>query len=195
MNTKALLRTEMRGKIRAQSDAERARASRKITARLQQFLKDSLPELKRVTVFLATEREPNLDTFAHWIQGHGGLILAPHSWESAKPFTAIARDWSNISLNPRGWREPVETPDSPPYAASEMDVILVPALAFDSSGARLGQGGGWYDRALADLPPDVLTIGIAFDFQIIESVPREVHDQNIDLIITDQRIIKTPVNP
>jgi 5-formyltetrahydrofolate cyclo-ligase len=117
-------------------------------------------------------------------------VCAPHSCKNEKPFVSIHDDWSNISLNQRGWREPGEYSGFQQFAAKEMDLILVPALAFDETGARLGQGGGWYDRALAGLPTPVLTVGIAFDFQIIDFVPREAHDQSVALIVTDQRAIE-----
>lgn len=187
-NPKALLRTELREKIRLQTLLEKTRAAEKIEIKVRNYLEHSQPKLKRAAIFLATEREPNVDVFARWLQARGVLVCAPHSRENAKPFLSIADEWSNVFLNARGWREPAKY--SAQHTADEMDLILVPGLAFDTTGARLGQGGGWYDRALADLPSHVLTIGIAFDFQIVKSVPREAHDQIVSLIITDQRIIE-----
>jgi len=179
----------MRNQIRAQNAAEIARASEKIAANLASFLKTSPRKFQRAAVYLATPREANVDAFARQLQARGVLLCAPHSRENEKPFLPINADWSNISRNARGWREPEYSDDSP-LSAEEIDLILVPALAFDATGARLGQGGGWYDRALKNLPAKVLTIGVAFDFQIVEFVPREAHDQTVSMIVSDARIIQ-----
>ena len=71
-----------------------------------------------------------------------------------------------------------------------IDVVLVPGVAFDLHGHRLGMGGGFYDRLLANLPPEVMKIGLAFDEQIVEAVPREQHDVVLDAVITPRRILR-----
>jgi 5-formyltetrahydrofolate cyclo-ligase len=67
------------------------------------------------------------------------------------------------------------------------DVILAPLLAFDRFGARLGQGGGYYDRTLATLRagPGVLAVGLGFAIQEIDEVPRDAHDEFLDAICTE----------
>jgi len=72
----------------------------------------------------------------------------------------------------------------------EVGVALVPGLAFDLEGNRLGQGGGHYDRVLARLSPASLTIGLAFEFQVLERLSVEIHDVPVDLIVTETRVIK-----
>lgn len=73
-------------------------------------------------------------------------------------------------------------PESNPYTGP-LDLIVVPGMAFDRQGHRLGRGKGFYDRFLVKYP-GVKTIGICFDFQLIEEVPAEPHDQIISEIIT-----------
>jgi len=73
-------------------------------------------------------------------------------------------------------------PESHPYTGP-LDLIVVPGMAFDREGHRLGRGKGYYDRFLIKYP-DVKTIGICFDFQLLESVPAEPHDQVIGEILT-----------
>jgi len=70
-----------------------------------------------------------------------------------------------------------------------IDLIIVPGLVFDLQGYRIGYGGGYYDRFLQRLKHNVLTVGMAFDFQLVESLPYEAFDRNVDHIITDERII------
>ena len=70
-----------------------------------------------------------------------------------------------------------------------IDIMLVPGLAFDKHGNRLGQGGGFYDRYLPYVRQDCLTLGIALDEQVIESVPHGTNDQRVDYIVTPTRVI------
>ncbi|HPF46202.1 MAG: 5-formyltetrahydrofolate cyclo-ligase [Alphaproteobacteria bacterium] len=69
------------------------------------------------------------------------------------------------------------------------DVLLVPLLAFDDKGFRLGYGGGYYDRTLEKLRnenPELFAIGIAYDDQKLDSVPTESYDQPLDMVITEK---------
>lgn len=73
-----------------------------------------------------------------------------------------------------------------PFAAAPIitpDLLLVPLIAFDRRGNRLGQGGGYYDRALATLP-DAVTIGIGWDWQEVVEIPTEAWDRRLDFIAT-----------
>ena len=86
-----------------------------------------------------------------------------------------------------GLREPV--PDSKKVLLPHtIDLILVPGIAFDRSGHRIGSGGGYYDRFLART--EVIRIGLSYGFQIIDRVPAEPHDEKMDLIITENEVIK-----
>lgn len=70
---------------------------------------------------------------------------------------------------------------------SEIDVALIPAVAFDHIGHRIGFGGGYFDRLLKKLR--CVTIGLAYEFQIIDKVPTHVYDVPVDYIITERRLI------
>ncbi|HSG71095.1 MAG TPA: 5-formyltetrahydrofolate cyclo-ligase [Planctomycetaceae bacterium] len=72
---------------------------------------------------------------------------------------------------------------------SDIDVILVPGIAFDRSGGRLGQGKGYYDKLLQEARPRSTLIGLAFDCQIVDAVPREPHDVPMDLVVTESSTI------
>lgn len=75
---------------------------------------------------------------------------------------------------------------------SEIDLILLPGLAFDESGGRLGYGGGFYDRFLRKTRFDVQKIGLAYELQIVENVVIEDFDEKVEKIITNAKIIKAP---
>jgi 5-formyltetrahydrofolate cyclo-ligase len=76
----------------------------------------------------------------------------------------------------------------------QLDVVIVPGLAFDASGNRLGRGKGYYDRFLSQFPPKTLLIGLAFECQIVEKVPVDARDCPVSIVVTEKRIIGT-LNP
>jgi len=79
--------------------------------------------------------------------------------------------------------EPSQAVTNPP-----LDVMIIPALAYDKKGYRLGQGRGWYDRFLKSYP-DSLKMGVCFEQQLLKVLPYTDHDQRVDLIITSQEVI------
>lgn len=91
---------------------------------------------------------------------------------------------------PHGLTEPL--PSCPEVAVEDIDVMLVPGLAFDAAGRRLGHGGGYYDGAGRDLRercPTALLIGIGYDFQIVETCPADERDVAVDLVVTERRVL------
>jgi len=79
-------------------------------------------------------------------------------------------------------------PEGGEISPEKIDIVVVPAVAFDREGHRLGYGKGYYDRFLKKT--GALKVGVAYDFQIVEKLPREQHDVPVDLIITPTRLIK-----
>ena len=71
----------------------------------------------------------------------------------------------------------------------EIDFAVVPGIAFDVSGNRLGFGAGCYDRLLPLLRPDCLKVGAAFEIQIADELPVNEHDFRLDMIVTEKRMI------
>lgn len=72
----------------------------------------------------------------------------------------------------------------PPVDPREAEMIFVPGLAFAADGQRLGRGRGFYDRLLAVLPPHILRVGVCFRAQIVTRIPREPHDEDVDLVLS-----------
>lgn len=66
-----------------------------------------------------------------------------------------------------------------------IDLVIVPGVAFDKSKNRLGRGGGYYDRFLKELSPSVSTVALAFDFQIVERLPQEHHDVSVSYVLSN----------
>ena len=82
-----------------------------------------------------------------------------------------------------GVREPVRKAFRP-VPARELDLVLVPGLAFDRSGHRLGHGHGYFDRFLARIPKKTPTVGLAFGFQVLDHLPTTSHDFAVQTILT-----------
>lgn len=73
---------------------------------------------------------------------------------------------------------------------NDADLVIMPGVAFDPKGNRLGYGAGYYDKLLAGLKKKIPLIAIAYEEQIVDSLPAESHDIRVDMIVTDERIIE-----
>jgi 5-formyltetrahydrofolate cyclo-ligase len=83
-----------------------------------------------------------------------------------------------------------------PLAPAQLDVVLVPGVAFDATGGRLGRGGGFYDRFLTQIRDQlgVTIAGVCFDEQIVDSVPMHAHDVRVGMILTPTRTLVVRAN-
>ena len=83
-----------------------------------------------------------------------------------------------------GIREPA--PSRPIRSLATIDFLLVPGVAFTAAGARLGYGGGYYDRLMGSLDTHVPRIAAAFDLQLVNALPESPHDQRVQAVITEK---------
>lgn len=92
-----------------------------------------------------------------------------------------------------GWMGIPEPPFASEYSLSidEANIIIIPGVAFDYSGNRLGYGGGYYDMLLSQRKVKAPIIALAFEEQLVDEIPSEPHDIKIDMIVTDKRIIES----
>jgi 5-formyltetrahydrofolate cyclo-ligase len=100
----------------------------------------------------------------------------------------IADPATDLCAGPLGIPEP--RPDTPEVAPEEVDWALVPGLAFDEQGFRLGRGGGYYDRLLVRLRPETVCWALGFESQLVERVPTEPHDLPLSGVTTPTRTIR-----
>lgn len=91
-------------------------------------------------------------------------------------------------LVPGRWAILEPPTDTPAVSTSDIDFFFVPGVAFDARGNRLGRGGGFYDRALAHAHG--LKVGVAWEFQLVDRVPAEDLDVRMDVIVTEQRVMR-----
>ena len=96
--------------------------------------------------------------------------------------------WHRDQCEPDAWDMPVPRAHAPIRTAT-LTAVIVPGLAFDRGGHRLGRGAGVYDRFLATLAPHTLRIGVIPDAQLVEALPTEPHDVPMHFVVTEKRVI------
>lgn len=181
----------LKAKLRRQLLKQRRSLPARVWQTQSEQLCDRLQELSifaRASTILAywsCRQEPDLSPLLHRSDKVWGLprcvdkSLCWHRWQ---PGESLERGSYDI-FEPRA--------DSPPLQAESVDLILVPAVACDRAGYRLGYGGGFYDRLLS-LPQwsSIPTLGIIFEFALLESLPIEQWDIPLNGICTEEQIIK-----
>lgn len=132
-----------------------------------------------LAVYLAARDEITIDAYIERMLRAGVVVVAPRWDGSTYRLSRLAGlDGHSLRRGPMGIREPVGDDVVSPSAVRAW---IVPGLAFTRSGRRLGYGGGWYDRLLAEAPPDAVKLGVAYPFQILADIPSEPHD----ILLTD----------
>jgi 5-formyltetrahydrofolate cyclo-ligase len=119
----------------------------------------------------------------------GAVVALPRVDHHTRMLELIRVRNANVDVAPgyRGIPEPHAT--LPRVALHDVDWVLVPGVAFDATGRRLGYGGGYYDRLLVMLPARVPRVAGAFDCQIVDAIPHAPHDLAVDAVATPSRLL------
>ncbi len=175
MDTKEQTRALVRARLRELSRTDGLRESAQICARLAPWVREGV-----VAAFAPMPEEVQLWPLLEAVAASGRLVLPRVDGDALRMHRVPHLD--GLRSGPLRLREP------PPHATmvdpSFIDVILVPGLAFDAAGNRLGRGRGFYDRLLAVLPPTVPRIGVAYACQIVDRVPTERYDVPMTTVVT-----------
>jgi len=167
---KQSLRLRMAETLRALGEEARAEKSARIAAHLK-----SLSGI--VFGFAPMRLEPDWTD----VIGAGWEVALPRAQAEGLAFHRVT-DLSALAKGRLGAREP-EGGEVIDVAAA--NVILVPGVAFDRDGARLGRGGGYYDRLLVSAPASARRVAVCFACQLVDRVPAEPHDVEVDEIVTE----------
>jgi 5-formyltetrahydrofolate cyclo-ligase len=173
------------------SPDERAAASRAIASRLE-----SLPAWSGArTVALYASMGAEVDTAGLALRAAAGgkRVAWPRLSPSGKAMEFAACAPSDLVAGPARAPEPPATATS--VQAGEIDLVAVPGVAFDAQGRRLGRGRGHYDATLARLRPGAFRVGLAFESQIVPAVPAEPHDERLDAVVTEARLLLATDGP
>ena len=145
-----------------------------------------IPEGAAIGLYHAHANEAPTLAYAKWFHEQGHPLALP--WFADRDGAMAFRQWSDPyddnALEPGPF---VMAQPAADCEAMTPDVLFVPLVGFTAQGDRLGQGGGHYDRWLAD-HPDTLAIGLAWDEQHVDALPVEPHDRPLDLIVTPTRL-------
>ena len=184
---KRTLRTELRAKRRAHVESLPEAIRGLVFRRPPGPALDLLPEEATIGLYHAGAMEAPTTGYAGWLFENERRLALP--WFAGRDAEMAFRRWDNpfidelLQPGPYGARQPGED-------AAEVvpDVLIVPLIGFTATGARLGQGGGHYDRWLA-AHPDVPAIGLAWDCQEVVALPIDPHDRMLTAIITPTRLL------
>lgn len=147
-----------------------------------------LKDCKSVMIFLSFGSEVNTDYIIERLWRQGKKVFVPLCKPETREMEIFPiASFADVEPGYFGIREPKKN-IQPPVSKDAIDMVLVPAVAFDRKGFRVGYGGGYYDRFLAGMKAPKL--GLAFSCQIIPAVPVGEYDQAVESVITETGFIK-----
>ncbi len=151
---------------------------------------------RTVGLYAPFGNEVDTELLCDFAQGAGAAVAYPRITHGTMEFVRFDNEcaWRPGTF---GILEPSIEPQlahSCQVTADVFDVIVVPGVAFDFTGNRLGYGKGFYDRFLAQCAPQCVFIGLAYDFQLEHKLPREAHDIALDYVITDVKSFACPAS-
>ena len=172
--TKRTMRAEVRARLAKLAPARRALEEELVTAAIQ----DSAEWRRARTVFLYRSIVPELSTvgLANGAWREGKRVLFPRIAAAGLSLHEVM-GWTGFEAGPLGIPQPLA---SPVVEAGSVDMAIIPGVAWDREGGRLGRGGGHYDRVLPSLE---LAWGVGFDAQLVDLVPREAHDKRVQRVM------------
>lgn len=188
MNEKARLRREVLARREAEPDREASSA--RIRARLE-----ALPEYTSaglIAAFVGVGSEVDTLPAIASALASGRRVAVPSVVKGSLVLTLL-RDIAELEPAPFGLLEPpAELRDEPGrrVAPDEVDFFVVPGVAFDEEGGRLGHGKGYYDGLLRQARPDASRTAVAFECQIVSAVPMTERDVRVDRVVTEERVIR-----
>lgn len=191
---KAELRKRMRGLRQAMPATSCTERSSRIVTALE-----AMPEIataKAVALFwpIVDRHEVDVRTLDASLRARKVRVAYPSIDPETRDMTFRWAEASHLDERGLGFREP--PPDAAEVASGELSVIIVPALALDPNGHRIGYGAGYYDRTLVRFSPPAVKVGVAFDFQLVSEVAITDGDVALDWIVTDARTMRAePLTP
>ena len=189
--SKAQLRKLARQTLARCPQKQHQHLSASLTQILTEALKAHFPNALRIATFSALPHEPELSLLSSLLPER--QFLYPLVLNDEMMSFHLVTDPTTLEKGAFNILEP-NPQIHPPVSAKELDLLLVPGLAFDLKGNRLGQGKGYYDRYLQQIP-DTPTIGISFGTQLLPSLPSEPHDRPLSHLLSERGFLTTNSPP
>ena len=175
---KAELRRRLVAGRRAMTEADRAAAGRRLRDAVL-----GLPEIQMagtIAAYCSVGSEPDTRGLLFALWKRGSYVLLPVLLPDGDLDWASYEGPDSLTAGPRGLLEPGPAePRRGPGAIARADLVLVPALAADRHGVRLGQGGGFYDRTLPLVHADIALVVVLDDGELVDELPAEPHDRRV----------------
>ena len=181
--------TQEKAGLRARLLAARAELTAEQRAADGRAIRDALlsrPQVQMagtIAAYYSVGAEPDTRALVFALWKRGSYVLLPLLRPDGDLDWASYEGPDSLVTGPRGLLEPGEPPRGP-GAVARADAVLVPALAVDRAGNRLGRGGGSYDRALARVGPLVPLIALVYDAELLDHVPTEQHDVKVRAVVS-----------
>ncbi len=158
-----------------------------------------LPEIQNsrtISTYLHTGSEVRTNKIIEWAISNGKRLIVPISDRANRrlTFSRLQSPERELEKGSYGIPEP-KREFRRPVPLEEADVVLIPGVAWDRSGYRIGYGAGYYDRSINALRTRMLKVGLAYEFQLIPKVPRSRYDRRVEKIATERRIMETTSSP
>jgi 5-formyltetrahydrofolate cyclo-ligase len=179
--------SEAKKALRAQILAARSTNLSRQTSHLfaESLLALSLQQnLKRIGCYLPFGSEPATDSFIELAKAEGIEIACPRIESDGRMVMAVLE--SETKPSELGFREPT----GKVVESKDLELIVIPALAIDHKGQRLGRGAGYFDRFLEQYKGR--TVGLVYDSEFLPEVPSETHDLPVSMVVTQSRTISIP---
>jgi len=176
---KKALRREISAQKRAMTSEEIEQASLRLAERL--FKTDAYQHAHSIYGYLSYNQEVRTESILRRAIQDGKRVAVPKVFGETMKFLWL----DDLSLVAPGYFDIPEPIEDGPEADDELALILMPGLAFDPQGHRLGYGGGFYDRYLAE-HHDHKLVALCYDFQMFDHLDTEEHDIPVDLVIADK---------
>ncbi len=145
-------------------------------------------QAKVVMFFLSLSHEVETEQAIRQAFDLGKTVLVPKVDWAAHKMTAVKLTGTEAELVEDQIGKLRSPKEIEPVEASAIDLIVVPGLGFDKAGNRLGRGGGYYDRYLSGKDFRSVKCGLALEDQVVEKIPVADHDQEIDMLVTDDKV-------
>lgn len=149
-------------------------------------------DAKSIFIYVSFRSEASTILLIKKLMKQGKTISVPMTYVSEKKMEAVTIESIDNDLAPGycGILEPKkEILVSKRTDPKTIDLVVVPGSVFDERGGRFGYGGGYYDRFLSEIP-NAVRIGLAFEIQVVKKAPIKEHDELLDYIVTEKRVIK-----
>ncbi len=181
--TKDALRTQYLRRLKQQKEDVRRRKSDAIRRKV--FRLAAFRQAEIICCYVALPYEVQTWRMIEEMLAHGKRVVVPVAVKSRKRLSLSEVTDPSVDLAPGayGVLEPRQDARRP-VPARDVDLVLVPALAFDRRGHRLGHGLGYFDRFLSRLPKDTPTVGLAYRFQLLDRLPDARHDHPVQSVLT-----------